>query len=88
MTDPRGVTLAPTTKVFASMSTPHPLTILAVGLCGDTLPIRRRTGKTEVDPLEVRLQRAKSLVTIRLTESNPSPPGWWPVRIHSNVNPG
>lgn len=69
----------------------HPLTILAVGLYGDTLPIQNGAPVRLVVPWKYGFKGAKSLVTIRLTEKQPLT-AWMKAGpseygFYSNVNP-
>ena len=69
----------------------HPLTILAVGLYGDSLPIQNGAPVRLVVPWKYGFKGAKSLVTIRLTEKQPLT-AWMKAGpseygFYSNVNP-
>ncbi len=69
----------------------HPLTLLAVGLYGDTLPIQNGAPVRLVVPWKYGFKGAKSLVTIRLTEKQPLT-AWMKAGpseygFYSNVNP-
>ena len=69
----------------------HPLTILAVGLYGDPLPIQNGAPVRLVVPWKYGFKGAKSLVTIRLTEKQPVT-AWMKAGpseygFYSNVNP-
>ncbi len=69
----------------------HPLTILAVGLYGETLPNQNGAPIRLVVPWKYGFKSIKSIVRIRLTESEP--PISWKVQnaseygFYSNVNP-
>lgn len=69
----------------------HPLTILAVGLYGETLPVQNGAPVRLVVPWKYGFKGAKSLVTIRLTEKQPLT-AWMKAGpseygFYSNVNP-
>ena len=69
----------------------HPLTLLAVGLYGETLPNQNGAPVRLVVPWKYGFKSAKSIVTIRLTEKQP-PTAWnraapQEYGFYSNVNP-
>ena len=69
----------------------HPLTLLAVGLYGETLPNQNGAPVRLVVPWKYGFKSAKSIVTIRLTENQP-PTAWnraapQEYGFYSNVNP-
>jgi methionine sulfoxide reductase catalytic subunit len=69
----------------------HPLTLLAVGLYGDTLPNQDGAPIRLVVPWKYGFKSAKSLVKIRLVEKQP-PTSWNLIAsneygFYSNVNP-
>lgn len=69
----------------------HPLTLLSVGLYGETLPNQNGAPVRLVVPWKYGFKSAKSIVTIRLTEHQP-PTAWNKAApkeygFYSNVNP-
>ncbi|MGA0012863.1 MAG: protein-methionine-sulfoxide reductase catalytic subunit MsrP, partial [Burkholderiaceae bacterium] len=69
----------------------HPLTTLAVGLYGNTLPAQNGAPIRLVVPWKYGFKSAKSIVSIRLVERQPTP-SWVQAAPHeygfySNVNP-